>query len=632
MTLAVPAALALGVVALPIIALYILKMRRPPRVVSSTFLWEQALADTQANAPWQRLKPNLLLLLQLLAVAALVLALARPFTLQAAAAPGDVVVLLDGGPLMEATDVAPSRFAVAKARIGALIDSLVPGGRMSIVRVGATPRVLIAQATDHDALHRALDAASPSAEVPAFGPALTVAAALAHGGVQSTSFVFLAAGEAALPLGHGGPGATRVTTIGGTLSDLAVAAFAVSRENDGSETTLTRVVNIGLRPVMADARLDIATGDPAHLVWRNGAALDPLNLKRGASITLTRTRLPATTVAVRIQLVNAAGGAPDDLALDDRAWAVAPVVQTRRVVLVTPGDAFLALALGAIPGVQVDQQTPQTYDPKGARCAAAVVFDAYLPAVLPSSMVGVLAIAPPAGASSVLGVTVAAAAPAAGLTSAGDPDHLLQNTAVEGVAVDKTFGLSVPFWANDIVDATTASMGTGVSTGRPVMIDGVDGGRREVVLGLSLFDGDWVLKPGFPLLMRNVLDFLAPTAATAYQPGDRVALTPPPCTTAVEIDAPDGAHSLAAPTDSFLASMPGLYVVRPRNPGNAAAMLFAVNPARQSAAVQATSGGGSEPTPGVQAQARRPFDLSPFVATLALLVLSAEWWVSARRR
>lgn len=633
MNLAAPAALALCVAALPVIALYILKMRRPPRVVSSTFLWEQALADTQANAPWQRLKPHLLLLLQLLALAALVLALARPFTLQAAAAPGDVVVALDGGSLMTATDVVPSRFSAAKARIGSLIDSLTPGARMSIVLVGVVPHVLIAQTTDHDALHRALDEATPSADSPAFAPALTVAKALAHGGAQSTLFVYRAAGEAAPPLSHSGVDATHVTTIGGALRDLAVAAFAVSRADDGSETALARVVNVGTSPVRADARLDVATGDPGRLVWRNGVSLDPISLTRGASITLTRTRLPAATVAVRIHLVNATGGSPDDLTLDDTAWAVAPVVHARRVVLVTPGNSFLALALAAIPGVQVNQQTPQTYQAASARCAAAVVFDSYLPATLPSSTVGVLAIAPPVGPHPALGVTVAPTEPATGLTSVGDPDHLLQNAGVESVAVDKASGVSVPFWANDVVDAATPLTGTGVSTSRTVMIDGVDGVRHEVVLGLSLFDGDWVLKPGFPLLMRNVLDYLAPTAATAYQPGERVALAPPPCTTSVEIDAPDGRRSLVAPADPFVAAMPGLYLVRSRAPGSvSSATLFAVNPTPASIfSPSPAPGNGAASTTAGQAPAQRPLDLSPFVAALAVLILSAEWWVSTRR-
>src|SRR3989440_12945942 len=62
-----------------IVLMYILKLRRRDVVVSSTFLWRQVIRDVQANAPFQKLRKNLLMFLQLAAVALLVLSLARPF-------------------------------------------------------------------------------------------------------------------------------------------------------------------------------------------------------------------------------------------------------------------------------------------------------------------------------------------------------------------------------------------------------------------------------------------------------------------------------------------------------------------------------------------------------------------------
>ena len=78
MNLLAPAALALSALAIPIVIFYMLKLRRREVTVSSTLLWQMVLRDRQANAPWQRLRRNLLLLLQLLILAALILALARP--------------------------------------------------------------------------------------------------------------------------------------------------------------------------------------------------------------------------------------------------------------------------------------------------------------------------------------------------------------------------------------------------------------------------------------------------------------------------------------------------------------------------------------------------------------------------
>ncbi|MBI3762710.1 MAG: BatA domain-containing protein [Chloroflexi bacterium] len=74
-----PLALALSLLAAPIIILYMLKLRRREVEVSSTMLWSLLLRDREANSPWQKLKRNLLLLLQLLLLLLLVVALARPF-------------------------------------------------------------------------------------------------------------------------------------------------------------------------------------------------------------------------------------------------------------------------------------------------------------------------------------------------------------------------------------------------------------------------------------------------------------------------------------------------------------------------------------------------------------------------
>ncbi len=113
-----PLALGLAALAVPIVLLYMLRLRRTETPISSTFLWQQLLRDREANAPWQRLRPSWLLLLQLLILAALVIALARPFIEVKTVSTGRTVLLLDASASMAATDVEPSRFE-AGARDGA---------------------------------------------------------------------------------------------------------------------------------------------------------------------------------------------------------------------------------------------------------------------------------------------------------------------------------------------------------------------------------------------------------------------------------------------------------------------------------------------------------------------------------
>jgi hypothetical protein len=113
MSLITPLALALSALAVPIVLLYMLRLRRTEMSISSTFLWRQLVRDREANAPWQRLRLSWLLL-QLLVLAALVLALARPFREVKTITTGRIVLLLDASASMKATDVEPDRFAAAR--------------------------------------------------------------------------------------------------------------------------------------------------------------------------------------------------------------------------------------------------------------------------------------------------------------------------------------------------------------------------------------------------------------------------------------------------------------------------------------------------------------------------------------
>ncbi len=63
---------------MPLLLLYFLKVRRRQMPVSSLLLWEPALRDREASTFFQRLQRDPLILLQILALLALTLALARP--------------------------------------------------------------------------------------------------------------------------------------------------------------------------------------------------------------------------------------------------------------------------------------------------------------------------------------------------------------------------------------------------------------------------------------------------------------------------------------------------------------------------------------------------------------------------
>ena len=78
MNFAAPLAFALGALALPIVVLYILKIKRRRVSVPYLRLWEELLIETRARSLFQRLKRLYSLLLQLFILLSLIFALGQP--------------------------------------------------------------------------------------------------------------------------------------------------------------------------------------------------------------------------------------------------------------------------------------------------------------------------------------------------------------------------------------------------------------------------------------------------------------------------------------------------------------------------------------------------------------------------
>src|SRR5215207_7677924 len=119
-----PAAFAFAAAIPIVIVFYLLKRKRVVKLVSSTLLWQKFLAETQANAPFQRLRHNWLLVLQILVLTLVVLALARPYFAGHSKSARLRILILDASASMQSTDEKPSRFEKARSQALKLVDSL----------------------------------------------------------------------------------------------------------------------------------------------------------------------------------------------------------------------------------------------------------------------------------------------------------------------------------------------------------------------------------------------------------------------------------------------------------------------------------------------------------------------------
>src|SRR5687768_9685713 len=127
---------------IPIVVLfYLLKRKRVVKLVSSTLLWQKFMAESQANAPFQKLRHNWLLILQILLLILAIFALSRPYFTGTSKDSLLRIVILDSSASMQSTDVVPSRFESARAEALKWVDGLRDNEQMVVLQSGATTEV-----------------------------------------------------------------------------------------------------------------------------------------------------------------------------------------------------------------------------------------------------------------------------------------------------------------------------------------------------------------------------------------------------------------------------------------------------------------------------------------------------------
>ncbi|MEO7909270.1 MAG: BatA and WFA domain-containing protein [Roseiflexaceae bacterium] len=599
-----------------IVAMYLLKLRREDRRVSSTFLWQRIVRDVEANAPWQKLRRNLLLLLQLLLLALLALALARPFFRTAGIAGRNLIVIVDRSASMQANDVAPSRLEAAKQQAVDLIDQLPDGGRATVIAAGGQMEVPVAATTDRRQLRDAIDGITAhNGGGSDLAQALTLAAALSSREADS-EVAIISDGNVTFPPEIKMPATVRYFPIGQRRENVAISAVALQPSAAG-QTLFAQATNYG--PSAATRRMDIYLDDTLFNAYN--LTLDPT---REQSIVV---EVPAQIRKAEARLVDESN--TDTLAADDRGYAVSTAGEGTNVRLISPGNRFLETALGLLPSVKTTlvPTSTATFTETAAQVPLTIL-DAVVPATLPPGNLFFIA---PTRSTDYFSITGQIDFPA--LRPAPGNEPLLKDVKLSEVSVRVADKITPGAWARVAVDGD----------GGPMLLAGEKDGRRIVVLAFDLHNSDLPLQVAFPLLLSNIVGYLAPgSGAEAAQlaPDQPLALQVDPSITAVRVTRPDGqvvplevkdGQAIYADTDTL-----GAYVVEQYLAEKLIArQRFAVNLfSKEESTITPQSELKIQQTSGLQqATAGERVGRQEFwrwLAAIALVVLVIEWLVYQR--
>lgn len=499
-----------------IVVLYLLKLKRKEHLVSSVMLWQDAVADIQANAPFQKLKKSLLLLLQLLALVGLVAAVARPYVRAKGVSENRIVVVLDSSASMQSTDVSPSRFEDAKRKAIDVVRRMGPGDTMLVITAGAKARVVASFTSDKRALAAAITSLRPVDTGCNMRQALVLALSLvaSQSAAPPRIVVLSDGGFGEMPDLSAGKAKLDYLKIGRACDNVAITGLDSRKTLSGDQEVFIGLRNYGKRERVFNLEVYLGT----NLLDIREEKLAPGEIKQEIMGDLASAD---GRVTAKLDI-------SDDLAADNTGT----VYLTRRrgisVLMVSKGNIFLQNALALDPRTQLTR-TDAVPDLLKRRYDLVV-----LDGIRPTSAL------PPGGY--LLINTDAPAGPASWGSTVSRPtivDSAKNHPAsayvdFSGVRISEARYVKPEPWATGIVEGD----------GGTLAVAGARRGRNYVQLGFSLLESDFPLHVGFPIFIANCLDWLAPkqtrSVGDSIRTGQPAYIDVPPGVREVTVTNPDG--------------------------------------------------------------------------------------------
>jgi len=666
-----------------IVILYLLKRRYIDTPVSSHLLWQRVLREQEANRPWQRLRRQLLLWLQLLAAALLVFGLLQPSVRTAGQAKAHVLFVLDASASMQTEDEPVnagdeaerekpvSRFEQAKAAIARYARDEAASSEYSLLVLRSQPELVLQRQAGITDLQAALGGAQPFYGHAAYRETLSLASALTRGDAEAEVRIYTDQQWPENVAGLRFDAPVHVERIGGaSTGNVGIVQFGVKALASGETASSAAATSEGAsassqRAVAVLKNWGTTPADLDAVIYADGQAeaLRRVTLQPGEQQPVYWERLRGADV-YRLEL-----DIRDALSADNTAFAFAAAgTQRKRAAYVGAGNLFLdkALALAGVDVLRTQKGADGVYATPASDKLDLVVLDGVAPAeIAGENWQRLLAAKPlwrlPTSAQAADGV---AASPPFAL--ADHPiNRYLRLDDVHIAAVQKLSAV-----AADLTPLITAA------DGRLLAAAGLSGDQPRLEFAFALAQSDLPLRPEFPVLVQNAVAWLTAQAGGSLGQalaGERLTLAVRPeavsaewTAVAADVAVPMAIAMASPPTEAAdgavsplqtVPSVPGLYRFTERDASGAELqkrwLAVAMDPreadvdartawppaepsagtasgaeAAGSDAVQ--SGGPVAAQPQPAAAGGRGVPLTPWITAVLLLVLIGEWEVYRR--
>ncbi|HDS29619.1 MAG TPA: VWA domain-containing protein [Firmicutes bacterium] len=485
MTLSNPIAFAFTAIIPIIIAFYLLKLRRKKLIVSSTFFWTEMVQDLQANVPFQKLRWNILLFLQLLIAVAIIAAM-LDLNVKAALNEGQrTIIIIDTSASMQTRLDGGTRFSKAISDLRAYCSNLSHREQVLIIEAGEYAKLQLDFTSNLPAIQRALDSLKPRDA----GSDLATAYEFARSRAREVDKPMIVV----------------VSDFSGINEDLfSNPEYPLSFHDLSSSAENLAILDFN---ITGESRDDTGGNVNAFMIFRNftatartcpvefyldGKLVDvrSVTLDSGSKEGKLFRGIPYNPDSKSNGVLEAKLDINDDFQLDNIAYAIPPLTEGM-TVLVVGENQFLINALSGVPGIRLFQIAQSQYIPGAGYDLT--FFTGYAPNSLsPGSYVF---FNPPN--RDYLPCSVGEQVEYPRVTDWNDRHPMLRFVNPGSFNVFAAQKLTPKPGSLTLIDGNNT----------PLMVYGERGNLRTLVFPFSLNNSDLITRPTFPILIFNLVSF-----------------------------------------------------------------------------------------------------------------------------
>jgi hypothetical protein len=527
-----------------LILMYILKQRFEEREVSSLYLWNQVLMDTEATSPFQRLKRNILFFLQLLILLLCIFALTNPFVWWKNNNYENIVMIIDTSGSMSSIGEKEIKLEEAKKKAKDVINSLSSGSKMTLITSGKDSRVEISGTTDKKEFLNKLKAIEQTNSAGNIDDGYSLVKAICK---QYESYRVIYFSDRAVDLKDLNG---EIVYMGPQRNNVSLDYIAEAKGNNGlkvmirvtnhsSENTNAELCLYGEEKLIALKNQDINAGETKTLYFDN--------------------------VSERNKYIHGEITQKDGLDEDNKIYSIVKQKDAKRILLSSDKNVFLEKALSTLKDVELYKTLPgekinDEFD--------LYIYDGEAQGELPKK--GNILFINPKQNTAVFKVGGELEGGKAAVVDHATTKYMSNSDFV----ISKIKDIETPYWASTLLKVGDKS----------VSFVGEQKGQRIGVLGFDLHNTDFPLTPEFPIFVNNLISYLIDRDTmtnTQYNCGDSIGISALPEAEKIFITDPDKKKielSSKYPIKPFEKSyIPGIYDITQKIGKNQVSKIVAVN-------------------------------------------------------